>query len=43
MAIEDHIARVMGVKETKSQSDPEWIPPPWFDLKSVRDPQTRAK
>lgn len=40
--IEDHIAKIMGVKATKSrQSDPGWIPPPWFDLNSIRDEDIR--
>ena len=42
-AIEDHVARVMGTARPKSQDDPDWVPPPWFDLKSIRDPETRAK
>ena len=40
--IEDHIAKIMGVKTNKqSPSDPGWIPPPWFDLNSLRDEDIR--
>jgi hypothetical protein len=43
-AIEDHIAKIMGVKtKTKSQFDPDWIPPPWFDLNSIKDPAVRDR
>lgn len=36
-AINNHIAKIMGIKvPEKSQSDPDWVPPPWFDLRAVR-------
>lgn len=42
--IEDHIARVMGINtKTKKQGDPDWVPPPWFDLNSIKDPEVRDR
>lgn len=41
-AIENHIARVMGVKKLK-QGDPDWAPPPWMDIESIKDPAIRDR
>ena len=44
--IEAHIAKITGVtlhKTKLKQGDPDWVPPPWFDLNSVRDPEVRQR
>ena len=44
--IEDHIARLMGTKPKvtfEDEKNPDWEPPPYFDVRDIHDPKLREE
>ena len=41
--IESHIVKIMGAKPRMDQSDPSWVPPPWFDVNKIKNPELKAR
>ena len=40
--IDLHIRKITG-QITSHEEDPNWIPPPWYDLKSIKNPEVRER